>query len=76
MRIEPLLPNGIVRSVREQQEIAALMMQAMGTNLPRPVREVPYPTSREPYVKAIGPIEAYREQMRGSPPPNYIDEYC
>ena len=75
MRIEPLLPNAIVRSVREQQEIAALMMQAMGTNLPRPVREVPYPEAREPRVRAIPAIEAYTEQVRGRQP-NYIDEYC
>jgi len=57
-------------------ETMALMMQAMGTNLPRPVsRVLPYPRLEEPRIKAIAPIEAYREQMR-EPTQHYIDVYC
>jgi len=68
MRIEPLH--------RVQPETVALMMQALGTNLPRPVREVPYPVYEEPLVQTVKPIPAIVAYTQRERQPNYIDEYC
>lgn len=59
---------------RVEPETVALMMQMLGTNLPRQVRVVPYP-KEEQYVKPVGKTSAYQEQLHPRQP-NYINEYC
>jgi len=61
---------------RVQPETVALMMQALGTNLPRPVREVPYPVYEEPLIPAVKQIPAIAAYEQRERQPNYIDEYA
>lgn len=57
-------------------ETVALMMQGLGTHLPRPVLPHPVPYPEEPLVRAVEPIPAIAAYEQRTRQPNYIDEYC